>query len=406
MNATTKKRLLFLLYFLGPGWVAMMADVDAPSVFTGIVAGAEFKFAFILFLLILIIPLYLYQEAVARIGILTKKGLAELIKEKYGNGWSLSVVGTMFFINMLSYVAEFAGISAAGLIFGVPIAISIIVVILGHAFIVITGSYKKVENILIFISLLLFIFIITAITTHPNVTEIATSIFRFNQFNNISFVTMILGLIGAVIMPWMLFYQQAAVVDKHLDITDLKHERQETLIGAIISEALMIAIVITAAMTIYGRYHNIGIMNLSHLIIPLAGSFSPYLFAIGIIAAGFLAGVVVSLSSAWSISEYFGWNHSLNTAPLRAKKFYFIYLAEILPAAIVPIFYNNLINIIIDVMVLNAIILPILIVFIILISSNKNIMQGFVNRIWRSALMWLFTAVIVISTVIYIILSF
>jgi manganese transport protein len=307
---------------------------------------------------------------------------------------------------MLSYVAEFAGISAAGLIFGVPIAISIIVVILGHAFIVITGSYKKVENILIFISLLLFIFIITAITTHPNVTEIATSIFRFNQFNNISFVTMILGLIGAVIMPWMLFYQQAAVVDKHLNITDLKHERQETLIGAIISEALMIAIVITAAMTIYGRYHNIGIMNLSHLIIPLAGSFSPYLFAIGIIAAGFLAGVVVSLSSAWSISEYFGWNHSLNTAPLRAKKFYFIYLAEILPAAIVPIFYNNLINIIIDVMVLNAIILPILIVFIILISSNKNIMQGFVNRIWRSALMWLFTAVIVISTVIYIILSF
>lgn len=405
MNATTKKRLLFLLSFLGPGWVVMMADVDAPSVFTAIVAGAEFKFAFILFLLLLIIPLYLYQEAVARIGILTKKGLAELIRDRYGKRWSLSVVGTMFFINMLSYVAEFAGISAAGLIFGVPIFISIILVILGHAFIVITGSYKRVENILIFISLLLFIFIITAITTRPNVMQIATSLFNFNQFNNLGFITMMLGVIGAVIMPWMLFYQQAAVVDKHLSIIDLKHERIETFIGAIISEVLMIAIVITAATTIYGKYKNINIMNLAQLIIPLAGSFSPYIFAIGIIAAGFLAGVVVSLSSAWSISEYFGWSRSLNMDTLKAKKFYFVYLAEILPAAVVPIFYNHLINIIIDAMVLNAIILPILIVFIILISNNKKIMHDFANSLWRTALMWSFIAVIILSTVIYIILS-
>jgi Mn2+/Fe2+ NRAMP family transporter len=405
MNTVTKKRLLFLLYFLGPGWIAMMADVDAPSVFTAIVAGEEFKFAFIIFLIILIIPLYLYQEAVARIGILTKKGLAELIKNKYGKGWSMSVVGTMFFINMLSYVAEFAGISAAGLIFGVPIFISVILVILGHTFIVFTGSYKKVENILIFISLLLFIFIITAITTRPNVVEIATGLFNFSKFNNLRFITLVLGLTGAVIMPWMLFYQQSAVVDKKLSLKDLKNEKRETLIGAIISEGLMTAIVITAAMTIYGKYQNMKITSLAQLIIPLAGSFSPYIFAIGIIACGFLAGVVVSLSSAWSISEYFGWSHSLNMNAFKAKKFYFLYLAEILPAAIVPIFYNNLINIIIDSMVLNAVILPILIVFIILISSNKSILHNFANSLWRTAIMWLFTAVIILSTVIYIILS-
>ncbi|MEM3219890.1 MAG: divalent metal cation transporter [Thermoplasmata archaeon] len=391
------KNILKILSILGPGWIVMMADIDAPSVFTALVTGSLFGLSLFWLIIGLIIPLYFVQEASARLSLVTGKGFGKLIKENYGKFSSFISIAVMVIINSIGFVGEFAGVAAGGLIFNVPIWFSVLLVLIFHTYIIFSGSYKKVENILIYISSILLIFLIGAILSRPSIETIKT-IVSTPEFQNITFLTIILGNIGAVIMPWMIFYQGNALVDSGRTIESLKIERKETLIGSIFSEILVLAIMVISASFFYEKLNdNLNIMLLSSIFSPYLGTISPYIFAIGIIGAGLLAGIVISLSSAWSIGDYFNIPNSLNCNITKARTFYIFYIVEIVPAAFITLLFPDLINLMIEAMVLNTVLLPIILFFLIRLTSNERLMGKFKNEKYREFILWLTLILIVFS---------
>ncbi len=201
-------------------------------------------------------------------------------------------------------------------------------------------------------------------------------------------------------MPWMIFYQGNAIVDSGMSVDHLKNERKETLIGSIISEIIMLAIMLTSASLFYGKLDgNMNIISLSSIFSPYAGSVSPYLFATGIIAAGLLSGIVISLSSAWSIGDYFNIPNSLNIKITHAKIFYIFYIIEIIPAALVTVLAPDLINLMIDAMVLNTFLLPVPLYFVIRLTSDERIMGRFKNERYRMIILYSSFILIIISII-------
>lgn len=394
-----KRMFLKIFSILGPGWIVMIADIDAPSVFTALVSGSNYALSLTWLLLLLIIPLYFVQESAARLGIVTKKGFGLLIKENFGRHLSMLSIGFMVLINLIAFVGEFAGIGAAGMIFGIPIPVSILLAAIFHTLVVMRGSYKKVETVLLYITLILFTFIISALMNRPS-PEVLKSIMSAPQFLNLGYITLVLANIGAVIMPWMIFYHESAVVDRKMEISDLKNERRESFVGAIVSEILMIAIMFTSASMFYGRLNrDVGILDLSRVFSAYAGTYSPYLFGIGILGAGILSGIVISLSSAWSLADYFNLPQSLNYSFFQAKVFYTFYFLEIIPSAIFTVLFPDLVNLMIDAMVLNTILLPIPMYFLIRLSSNKRLLGKYKNSKITDAVLWVTWFLIIISVI-------
>ncbi|MCI4434328.1 MAG: divalent metal cation transporter [Thermoplasmata archaeon] len=397
-------KIFKILSILGPGWIVMMADIDAPSVFTAIVSGSIFGLSLFWLLLLLIIPLYFVQETSARLSIVTGKGLGRLIKENYGNFSSFVSIGTMVIINSIGFVGEFAGIASGGLIFHIPIWVSVTLAAILHTFVVLRGSYKKVESILIYISAIILTFLISAMFSRPSL-EVLKTMVNIPIFNK-EYLILILGNIGAVIMPWMIFYQGNAIVDSNIQIEKMGDERKETLIGSVMSEIIMIAIMFTSASLFFGKIDKkTDILSLSGIFSPYAGTLSPYLFAVGIIGAGLLSGIVISLSSSWSIGDYFGIPNSLNLKLSKARVFYIFYMVEIIPAAIITAFFPDLINLMINSMVLNTVLLPIPLYFLIKLSSRENILGKYRNDKYRKGILWT-TFFMIIFIVIFTLFNF
>jgi len=368
MNPKIKR----LLPILGPGWVVMMADLDAPSVITAIQSGIQFKAHLIIFLVILIIPLYLVQDTASRIGAVTHKTLGELMTSNFGHRWTISAVGGAAIIDFAAYLAEFAGISIAALIIGIPIILAIIAVVVIHTLIIATGSYKKIEFFLVSIGMLLFLFVVIDFFFKPQNVHLED----FLPFvPTSSFYYLIAANIGAVIMPWMLFYHQAADVDRGLKIEDMKRESRGTLLGAIISEVLMISIVVFSwKLAESGFTSNNSVMDVANALKGVMGQAGPIIFAVAIGVAGFLAMFVISMSMSYAISDAMKWKGTFNKKITEQKGFYALYLLEIVPAGALTLIFSNLIEVALDVMVLSSIALVLPLMVVIRIASNEKIM--------------------------------
>jgi Mn2+/Fe2+ NRAMP family transporter len=372
----------------------MLADVDAASVLTAAKAGTDFGYAILLPLVVLIPVLYLVQEMTARLAIGTGLGHAELIRARYGFGWAGMAVGTMVLIDLLAYVAEFAGIVLGASLVGVP-ALAAVAGALGfHSAMVLTRSYRRFERITIALSLALFAFVGLAVLAHPDPGAVLGGFSPAQPFDRPGYLQLVVATIGAVVMPWMLFYQQAATVDKGLGPADLAGARAETLIGAIASELLMAAIVIAAAAA--AASSGAGVAVAGGLALPaglaaLATGWAGVLIAIGMVGAGLLAAVVISLSSAWAWAELFGWPHSLNLPVRAAPAFYLVYLIEVIPAAIIALVAQDLVGVVIDAMILNVVVLAIPLAFIVRLSSDRELLGRLANSRGRRVLLWTMT---------------
>ncbi len=381
------------LRVLGPAWVVMLADVDAPSVLTAAKAGTEFGYALLLPLVALIPVLYLVQEMTSRLGVATGRGHAELLREHYGFGWAAVAVISMAGIDMLAYVAEFAGIVLGAGILGVPAPVAVGLALLFHSLMVLTGSYGRYERLALLLSVALFTFVALALTVHPDPGAVLGGLTVAQPIGNRAYLDLVVATVGAVIMPWMLFYQQAATVEKGLGVADLPAARVETIVGAIASELLMAAVVVATAAAMAGP--AIGI-NATDGALPaglgrLASGAPALLIAAGMIGSGLLAAVVISLSSAWAWSELFRWPHSLNLSVRRAPGFYALYLLEVVPAALVALLAQNLLTVVIDAMILNVVVLAIPLAFLVRMSGDRAILGELANGPIRSAVCWAVT---------------
>jgi Mn2+/Fe2+ NRAMP family transporter len=387
------------LFVFGPAWIVMLADVDAPSIITAGESGAQFGYHLIFILLLLIVPLFFIQEASGRLGLATGKGLAGVIREHYSRKMAVLASLPMFVTDFLTYVAEYAGIAVGLGVLGISPFISLPIAFVVHSTLVFTGSYRNTERVLLAISaVLLSTYVIGSLLMRPSANNlILTGLSPFQPYLQQPFAFMVAANVGAVIMPWMLFYQTGAVAEKGLNGGHAGFERFETLVGAFASEALMIAIVIVSAPL--DGVDFLSPVSLAGMLTPIAGRYASMLFGIGLASAGLLALVVVSLASTWGIAEALGWRVRIGEKFSLARNFYIVYLLETLPAALIPLFFKNLITLMLSLMVIFVFVLAVPAVLQGLICSNEKLMGPQVmSRAWKTVY-WLMLGLVVASAV-------
>ncbi|MDQ2865783.1 MAG: divalent metal cation transporter [Candidatus Eremiobacteraeota bacterium] len=377
-----RRWLLRFLAVLGPGIVVAFADTEAGSITTAASSGAQFGYTLILLQLLLIVPLFVVQEMTVRLGVVTGKGHARLIREHYGLGWTWLSLGTMLVTNVAALVTEFAGIAGAARIFGLQAAPMVIVAACTIVVVIFTASYKRAEIFAFALCLVELLFIPAAFAAHaPIQTIVKQGIFGHQPLGNYSYLLLIASNIGAVIMPWMIFYQQSATVDKGLKLPDLNFARLDTAIGAVSTQAIMCAVIVMTAATLFVKH--IPVTDASHAAIalePLVGHLAGVTFGAALIGASMLGAFVVSLATAWAFGEAFGWRCSLNDG-LRAKRFTAFYVACVaLAAGFVLIPGLPLFQITVYVEAFNGFVLPLVLGFLLVLVNDKRVIGDRHNR--------------------------
>ena len=377
-------RLRTFVHSFGPAWVVMIADVDAASILTAAADGAIYGYSLVWFLLLLTVPLFLVQEAAGRIGVATGKGLGEIIRENYSRRTALLTSVPMACTDILSYVAEFTGIAIGFQLLGVAPILSLPVVYVVYLLIVWKRGYASIEKVLLAVSVVLIVSYAGSLFLRglPPVHEYMVFFWSWEP----RFLYMLAATSGAVVMPFMLFYQASATAQKA--VKSLWSSRLETLTGAVASEVGMVVILL-ATIGLNGTLLGTSSPEkLSLALSFLAGPYAPYIFAMGLIAASFLALVVISLGSAWGVAEAIGWGR---------RRFFWIYLIESLPALIVPMLFPDLFTLAIGMMVLFVFVLLGPGVMVGLIARKKQVMGGLTSTLGWSVAYWLSLALVVAS---------
>ena len=363
--------------------IVAFADTEAGSITTAASSGAQYGMKLVLLQLLLIIPLFIVQEMTVRLGTVTGKGHAQLIRDNYGLTWAWVSLGTMLFTNVAALVdnGSVAGLPAisdnGSLIFGVNPPLMVIASAVILVTVSLTGNYKRAEKIALGLCLLELLFIPAAFAAKPSPMSILRDgILGSQPLGDRNYLLLIASNIGAVIMPWMIFYQQSATVDKGLKVRDLNYARVDTAIGAFATQMIMIAVIVTTAATLF--VHRIQVTDAAHAalaLVPLTGKFSAVIFGAGLVGAAMLGAFVVTLATAWAFGEAFRWPCSLNHNCLQAKRFYGLYIAMVaLAAGIVLIPNLPLVKITLYVMAFNALVLPIVLGFLLVMANDKRIL--------------------------------
>lgn len=371
---TVKKRLLSFLAIFGPGLLVMLADTDAGSLIISAQSGAVWGYK-LLFQQVLLMPvLFIVQELAVRLAIVTGKGQGELIKQHFGLVWGWIAVVTLVICCIGALITEFTGLAAVGELFGVPVWATMFMIVGFLVIVAWTGSYLSVERVALFLGVFELVFLYIAWQTQPSVTDLKSG-FVDIPWHDPTYIYLFAGNIGAVIMPWMIFFHQAAIVDKKLGIKNLKAARWDTAIGAIVTQLIMSSVLIITAATVGKMNPNTPlntVAEISYALVPILGYTSgKILFALGMAGAALVATIVVSLTAAWSVGEILGFHHSLDHKPHEAPWFYGFYtLILILGAMLVASNLINLVSLSVAVEVMNTLLLPIVLGFLFLLARR------------------------------------
>ena len=357
----------------GPGLVVMLADTDGGSAIVAAQSGAQWGYRLLLLQLLLIPILCVVQELTVRMGLVTRKGHGELIAAHFGKGWAWLSVGTLLVSCVGAILTEFSVIAGVGLIFGISPWISVGAMVVFLVVTTATGSYRQVELLAILLGLFELAFVAVALVSHPSGTAMLHGMAHM-PLGDRQYLFLLASNVGAVIMPWMIFYQQSAVVDKGLDISHLKPARWDTVIGAFVTQGIMVSILILAATTIGAKIPNTPldtVQQIADALIPFLGSFwGKLIFAMGMLGAASVATIVVSLTAAWGLGEVTGYKRSLAHHPFEAPWFYGVYVISLLTGAGIVLSGVNSVKLAIGVNVMNALLLPIVLGFLFLLARK------------------------------------
>jgi len=357
----------------GPGVVVMLADTDAGSIITAAQSGAQWGYRLLLLQVVLIPVLYIVQELTVRLGTVSGKGHAELIKEHFGRAWAWLSVATLVLSCIGALLSELSGLAGVGLLYGVPPPVTMILIVIALTFVAYKGSYLSVERIAIAVGAFEVVFVVVAWQAKPDVAALLAGSVDI-PLHEAKYLYLVAANIGAVIMPWMVFYQQSAVVEKKLKSADLPAARLDTAFGAALTQIIMAAVLVVTAATLHSanRAGSLDtVQQIAEAITPYLGNTTGrLLFALGLSGSAVVATIVVTLTAARTVSEVLGAKHYLEHEPHEAPWFYGIYTATLVVGAAIIISGVNLISLSIGVQVMNALLLPIVLGFLYLLARR------------------------------------
>lgn len=395
--APRRKRWKLFLAVLGPGLVVMLADTDVGSIITAAQSGAQWGYQLLALQLLLVPILYIVQELTVRLGIFTGKGHGELIRETFGQGWAWLSVAGLVVASLGAIITEFSGVAGVGMLFGVSRALSLTLAAAFLLLVVWTGSYRRVERVAILLGLFELVFLWVAFKAPVDATALAHGLVQV-PVRAEGYMYLVAANIGAVIMPWMVFYQQSAVADKKLQPADYTYARWDTAIGALLTQVVMAAVLIVTAAVLWSSHRQIQLNTLGQIaraLTPTLGrTLGHTLFGLGILGAAMVAAIVVALAAAWGFGEVTGYRHSLELHPLEAPWFYAVFSAGVIGGAVVVGLVPNLVALSVGVEVANALMLPLVLGFLVALAVKALPSE---HRL-RGGYFWLVLTVVVLTS--------
>ena len=397
--------LFFIL--MGPGIITSNVDNDAGGITTYSLAGAVYGLKLIWSLIPIMIALIVVQEMCARMGVVTGKGLSDLIREKFGAKITFYLMIGMFLTNMGNVISEFAGVAAGMEVFGVHKLISVPLSAFLVWWMIVKGSYKSVEKAFLVACVFYVSYVITGVIVKPDWGHVLDQFLNPHLSLQPVEMTMVIGLVGTTIAPWMQFYLQASIVEKGIKIEEYKFARFDVVMGSVAVHVVAFFIILVCAETLFKNGVQVETAKDAALsLAPLAGKYCTYLFAFGLVNASLFSASILPLSTTYLICEGLGWEVGIDKKFVEAPQFYGFYSLMIFLGAgiilypdlpLIPIMYFS--------QVINGMVLPAVLIFMLLLINDKKLMMGYRNGPVFNIIAWTTTLVMISFTLILLIQS-
>jgi Mn2+/Fe2+ NRAMP family transporter len=394
------------LLILGPGLIATSAGNDAGGIATYSSAGARFGYDLIWVMVVLTLSFAIVQEMCTRLGAATGRGLLDLIREQFGIGWTLFSVGIIIVANGGVTISEFVGIGAASELLGISRYVSVPIAAVALWYLVIFGSYARVEKIFLLMTLVFFAYPIAAILGNPEWDAVAKgAVIPTIKFEK-EYVFILVGLLGTTITPYIQIFQQSSTVERGTARKHYGMERYDAYAGSVFSNLMSVSMIIATAATLYvAGQHNIeSAADAARALEPVAGSSASVLFAIGLLGASLLAGGVLPLATSYAVSEAFGIPKGVNLDYRRGKGFFSLFTAFIIVGSVVALIPNiPIFPLLVGIQVLNGVLLPVILVFILILINRERLTGDLKNTPIYNLLGWGTFAMITFAVVVYLV---
>ncbi len=389
--------LLIFFAVIGPGFITAVVDNDSGGIYTYSAAGAKYGYLPLWTLLPITVVLIIAQEMCSRMGAVTGKGLSDLIREEFGLRITFIMMALLVLVNMTNVMAEFAGVASSLELFHVSRYVSVPLSAVAVWFLVVKGNYRSVEKIFLFSCVLYVTYIISGFLVNPDWKEAAIYSVKPVLLLDSGYIYMLIGMVGTTIAPWMQFYLQSAVVEKGVTAKEYAASRVEVVVGCIMTNVIAFFIIVACAGAIYSiAPKDIQDAKEAALALKPFGQYAFLLFSAGLFNASIFAACILPLSTAYSVCEGLGFEAGVNRSMREAPIFYFLYTALIVVGAAVVLIPNfPLVRMILLSQVLNGVLLPLVLIFMVILINKSDLMGEWVNSRWFNLATWLTVIVMI-----------
>ncbi|MDQ2834855.1 MAG: Nramp family divalent metal transporter [Acidobacteriota bacterium] len=396
-----RTRLILFFAVLGPGFITANVDNDAGGILTYSSAGAQFGYSLLWTMIPITLALIVVQEMCARMGVVTGKGLSDLIREEFGLRITFLIMILLVIVNFTNVVAEFSGIAGSMQLFHVSKYLSVPVCAFIVWILVVKGDYKSVEKVFLIASVFYIAYIITGVLSGPDWHLAMLETVKLparSMWNDKSYVYMTIAVIGTTITPWMQFYLQSSIVEKGVTVRQYKASRLDVIVGSVFTDVVAWFIVVACAATLYthGLRNIVDPSDAAGAMKPLAGQYAFILFAAGLFNASLFAASILPLSTAYTVCEGLGFESGLDKSFGEAKFFYWLYSVLLFAGAAVVLIPNfPLVKFSILSQVLNGVLLPVVLIFMLKLINKHDLMGKYTNSRWLNIIAWITAAIVI-----------
>jgi Mn2+/Fe2+ NRAMP family transporter len=401
------KNILIFLSVFGPATITAMSDNDAGGVATYSIAGAKLGYPILFLLVIITILLGVTQEMGMRLAVISRHGLADLIREKYGVRAAMFMFGALLVANLGTLITDLSAVKTTSRMLNLPAIPSIVIILLISFFFIVKGNYKLTQSIMLFASLFYIAYIISAIKAQPDWGLAVSNLFYPHGVQVTStymrdYLLIGMGVLGTTITPWGQYFISSFAYDKKIEKGKINYSQLETYWGAFLTDFFSFFMIVATAATLFVNHISLESGEQAALAIqPFAGNLAGTLFAIGILNAGFMGVIIVSLSTAYAFAEFFGLSGSLNDSYKQSKTFYILFALQLFIVGMIVVFTKlSLFKVAIVTQTINAIALPLVFYYLIKLTNDRQLMGHFANNKFQKYFAIICTVVIVVASAI------